>query len=127
MGSTAWSRGIQIAGSYVLGLAAGAVAVPLLLPWLPGTSFYLKGILSGAVFGVASVLMAEKIVSLEALAMALTCVAVSSYAAMNFTGATPYTSPSGVEKEMKRGIPIQIALGFCVLILWVGGPFWAGG
>ena len=43
---------------------------------------------------------------------------------MNFTGATPYASPSGVEKEMRRGIPAQIAALMATVALWVGGQFW---
>jgi len=43
--------------------------------------------------------------------------------AMNFTGATPYTSLSGVKKEMKLGLALQCT-GMCVaLILWIASPF----
>ena len=28
---------------------------------------------------------------------------------MNFTGSTPYTSPSGVQREMRRALPFQVA------------------
>ena len=35
--------------------------------------------------------------------------AVASYAAMNFTGSSPITSPSGVEREMRRALPFQVA------------------
>ncbi|MCL1965140.1 MAG: hypothetical protein FWF69_08795 [Firmicutes bacterium] len=43
----------------------------------------------------------------------------SAYLAMNFTGATPYTSPSGVLKEMKIAIPFLVLslLAGVVLIL----------
>jgi hypothetical protein len=39
---------------------------------------------------------------------------------MNFTGATPFASPSGVEKEMRRGIPLQAAALLASALLWVG-------
>jgi len=42
---------------------------------------------------------------------------------MNFTGATPFTSPSGVEKEMRQGIPIQLAAVVIAFIAWVAAPF----
>ena len=42
---------------------------------------------------------------------------------MNFTGATPFTSPSGVEKEMRRAIPIQIIGVAAAVITWVAAPF----
>jgi hypothetical protein len=60
---------------------------------------------------------------LESLTLLLITAAVSSYAAMNFTGATPYTSPSGVEKEMRQGIPIQIIAVVAAVIAWVAAPF----
>jgi acetyl-CoA decarbonylase/synthase complex subunit gamma len=34
--------------------------------------------------------------------------AISSFFAMNFTGASTFTSLSGVKKEMKYAVPIQI-------------------
>jgi hypothetical protein len=33
----------------------------------------------------------------------------ASYAAMNFTGSSPITSPSGVQREMRRALPLQVA------------------
>jgi hypothetical protein len=48
---------------------------------------------------------------------------ISSFAAMSFTGATPFTSPSGVEKEMRRAIPLQAAAAALAVILWVGSAF----
>ena len=35
--------------------------------------------------------------------------AASSYAAMNFTGSSSITSPSGVGFEMRRAMPLQAA------------------
>ena len=122
--SAAVTRGADLALAYFLGLLAGAVAVPALLPWLPGRSFYLKGIATGVAFGMVSVGVIGSMTGYEACAMVLMSVAVSSYAAMNFTGATPYTSPSGVEKEMRYGIPIQTVAILVTLVLWVGAPFW---
>jgi hypothetical protein len=47
----------------------------------------------------------------------------ASYLAMNFTGATPYTSLSGVEKEMRRGLPVQCFSVLLSLLLWIAAPF----
>ncbi len=118
-----WQRALNLTLAYGAGVISGAVAVPVLLPWLPFRSFYLKGGLTGLLGGALAVLgLGER--GWPALAMVLLCLAVSSYAAMNFTGATPYASPSGVEKEMRRGIPVQIGALAAALVLWVGGPFW---
>jgi len=59
----------------------------------------------------------------SALALLLAMTAVSSFVAMNFTGATPFTSPSGVEKEMRRALPVQAGLALLAGLLWVGGAF----
>lgn len=48
---------------------------------------------------------------------------VSSYLGMNFTGSTPFTSPSGVEKEMRRAIPLQAAAMLVFALIWVGSAF----
>jgi hypothetical protein len=49
--------------------------------------------------------------------------AISAYLAMNFTGASTYTSLSGVKKEMKWAVPLQIAAGVTGLFLWLGSRF----
>lgn len=118
-----WHRALHLGVAYGVGVLSGAVAVPILLPWLPWRSFYLKGALAGLVGGLLAVL-GLKVLGWPALAMVLVSMAVSSYAAMNFTGATPYASPSGVEKEMRQGIPAQMVALVVALVLWVGGPFW---
>jgi acetyl-CoA decarbonylase/synthase complex subunit gamma len=48
---------------------------------------------------------------------------MASFLAMNFTGASTFTSLSGVVKEMKIALPLQIisaGLGILVLILTLG-------
>jgi acetyl-CoA decarbonylase/synthase complex subunit gamma len=45
--------------------------------------------------------------------------AVSSYLALQFTGSTPFTSISGVRKELKIGLPLYIAVGAIALVLLV--------
>ncbi len=87
----------------------GIVVAPLLLPWLPGRSFSLKGALAGlawvAVFCLASGLRAAGYLLTAAAFLALP--AVSAYYTLNFTGCTNYTSPSGVRKEMRLAIPLM--------------------
>ena len=67
--------------------------------------------------------LGTNITRLEVLTLLLFTTVVSSYAAMNFTGATPFTSPSGVEKEMRQGIPLQIIATATAIIAWVAAPF----
>lgn len=118
-----WQRGGNLALAFAAGIVSGAVLAPVLLPWLPWRAFYLKGLLTGLVGGLA-VVVGRQVLGWDAAAMVFFSMAVSSYAAMNFTGATPYASPSGVEKEMRRAIPLQIAAVLATVTMWVGGQFW---
>ncbi len=120
----AWLRWPLISSAYGAGFLSGTVLVPLLLPWIPGRSFYLKGILMG-IPATALILffLGDKISILEIVALGLGALSISSYTAMNFTGATPFTSPSGVEKEMRRGIPLQIIALVISLVAWASAPF----
>jgi hypothetical protein len=122
--SDAVSRGVIAFGAYILALLAGAVVTPALLPWLPGAAFAIKGIIPGAVAGVLlSIGFADQLALLERVALFLFTVAVSSYLAMNFTGSTPFTSPTGVEKEMRRAIPAQLVGMVAAVILWASAGF----
>ena len=122
--SAVWFRGMNGAAAYLLGVFAGAVVVPVLLPWLPSRQFYVKGIVTGVTAGITLLLLlGQNITRLESVTLLLLAASVSSYAAMNFTGATPYTSPSGVEKEMRQGIPIQLIAVVIAAVTWVASPF----
>ena len=121
---TAWHRGLLAVVAYMAGVFAGAVAAPVLLPWIPGRAFFLKGIQTGLFFGIGVVFMFwNNITGLEALVLLLFTTVISSYLAMNFTGSTPFTSPSGVEKEMRKGIPIQACTALVAAAAWVASAF----
>ena len=122
--AAAVQRGVLLLGATGLGILAGAVLVPLLLPWLPARQFWLKGVYTGlAVAALARPLVAAGLSGVEQVALALWAVAVSSYLAMNFTGSTPFTSLSGVEREMRRGLPVQLLAVGAAAVLWVVAPF----
>jgi hypothetical protein len=97
---------VNLAG-VALALAGGTILTPLLLPWLPGRSFSLKGFIAGAALGIAFALLAGK-GALEGAAWTLLSAAASSFFAMGFTGASTYTNLSGTVREMRRYIPLQI-------------------
>ena len=120
----AWIRGIQAAFAFGLGIFSGAVATPVLLRWIPGRPFSLKGCLLGLIF---SSFLLRGHSGMECSALILEAVAVSSYMAMNFTGSTPFTSPSGVEKEMRIAIPLQAIAMLAATVLWVVASFIQGG
>jgi hypothetical protein len=121
---TAVSRGATALLAYILAIVAGAVLAPTLLPWLPSRVFAVKGAIMGTAVGaLLSTLFAGQLVFLEMLALALFIMTVSSYLTMNFTGSTPFTSPTGVEKEMRKAIPAQMVVALAAVVLWVRAGF----
>jgi hypothetical protein len=119
-----WDAVVQRGGTALLaglgGLLAGALVTPLLLPWLPFRAFSAKGALVGAVLAAALFAFTQESIGvLAALGAATALVTVSSYVAMNFTGASNITSPSGVEYEMRRALPWQIAGAVVAVLLWL--------
>jgi hypothetical protein len=119
-----WHRGLAVALAVLAGVLSGTFLTPLLLPWIPGRAFALKGSITGLLtWAVLSLFLFKPVFSIPVLALLLMGIPVSSYLAMNFTGCTPYTSPSGVEKEMRKAIPLQSLSAFCGLVLWVVSAF----
>lgn len=129
---TFWSNALNFglfAASGIIGaVLAGAVLTPILLPWLPGRAFSMKGFIPG--MAVALGLTALRISIwrsppsvLEILAWLVLVPAASTYLAMNFTGASTYTSLSGVKKEMRIAVPMQILCGVAGVALWLGALF----
>jgi hypothetical protein len=91
---------------------AGTVMTPILLPFIPGRSFAIKGALAGAVTLTPFFWFHERLFGpgwpLPA-AVGLFGVAIASYLALNFTGCITYTGMSGVKKEMRIAISAYLA------------------
>jgi hypothetical protein len=124
----ALNHGLFSVLAFLAAVLAGAVLTPLLLPWLPGRAFSVKGLGLGAIFAaiVAGCYWGgwiTKVVSLEILAWVFLIPALSAYLAMNFTGASTYTSLSGVRKEMQWALPLEMGAGIVGIILWLGSQF----
>ncbi len=124
----ALNHGLFSALAFFIAIVMGAILSPLLLPWLPGRAFSLKGLVLGliAVFLLVAFRFSEFDTfggGVEMLAWILLIPAVSAYLAMNFTGASTYTSLSGVKKEMRWALPAQIGTGVIGIILWIGSHF----
>lgn len=119
-----WTRGLIAVGATFSAIIGGALIMPVLLPWLPGRQFWFKGVVVGVFSGLAYVLMImEGAGIVEKIGIWFWIVAATSYMAMNFTGTTPFTSLSGVEKEMRKGLPAQLVGMVAGLCLWVTAPF----
>ncbi len=108
------------------GVLAGVVLVPILLPWIPGRAFSLKGAIVGTfVVGTTLALMPGVHSAAGAITLFLLGTTAASFLAMQFTGSTTFTSPSGVEWEMRRALPIQVSA--VILAIATGFADWLGG
>jgi acetyl-CoA decarbonylase/synthase complex subunit gamma len=120
--------GLPAAASLLLTTIASSVLTPTLLPWLPGRAFALKGLWIGLAAGAGVLLYAHARPELwlarpVTLGWALALPPLASFVAMGFTGASTYTSLSGVLREMRVALPIQIGTAVVAVALWLGGSF----
>ena len=115
--------GFRAVFNVLIAYLGGTVIAPLLLPWLPGTSFSVKGLSVGLVLAAGLSLIGYTGAQLETLAWILLVTAITSFTAMNFTGASTYTSLSGVNKEMKYAVPIQLTAAIAGLVIWLISRF----
>ncbi|PKN13852.1 MAG: acetyl-CoA synthase subunit gamma [Deltaproteobacteria bacterium HGW-Deltaproteobacteria-4] len=110
-GSVAASRMIF---AYLGALYTGIVIGPLLLPWLPGRSFAVKGASVGLLWALLYYqLLGDDWSIPQTLAAFLALPAVSAFYTLNFTGCTTYTSPNGVKKDMRLAMPL---MGLAILV-----------
>ncbi|HEY5540281.1 MAG TPA: mercury methylation corrinoid protein HgcA [Coriobacteriia bacterium] len=107
---------------FALAVLGGAVLVPALLPWLPGRAFTVKGAVAGAVLALLALIALPGMVGMLSpwgwATVVLAVGSAASYIGVNFTGSTPYTSPSGVEAELRRAIPLEVAGLAIALVCW---------
>jgi hypothetical protein len=130
-GRAGWSFALDAtstgAAAAVLTLASflgGAILGPLLLPWLPGRAFSLKGAFVGLALAVLFAAAGWPTAAFgaswtRAAAWALLCPAITSFVFMNFTGSSTYTSLSGVLREMRVAMPLQGAAALAGAGFWV--------
>jgi hypothetical protein len=109
------------------GYISGIVLTPLLLPYLFFRSFSFKGFLMGAVVTLIIVLGKTFENTLFMIPMTFFLVSgISSFLAMNFTGASTFTSLAGVKKEMRVAVPAQIASVVIAAILIILNSLFSG-
>ncbi len=122
--SAAVERGLAAVVAGLAGVITGCVLTPLFLPWLPTRAFSSKGAILGLLTATILALGPYRETGISGLlSLYLLVIAVSSYMAMNFTGSTTFTSPSGVEKEMRTAIPCQALALLTAGLLWIGAAF----
>ncbi len=120
--------GVKSAVIFLAAFLAGGILTPILLPWLPGRAFALKGLWIGIACTAALFIYAYFHVGflgtwIMMLAWAFLIPVVTSFMAMNFTGSSTFTSLSGVRREMCFAVPIQIVGAVIGLGLWIAGLF----
>ncbi len=111
---------LNLAAAYL----AGLVVTPILLPWIPFRRFSMKGLLLGwTATLILTVFHLTGTNIMEIISWFLMSGGLSSFLAMNWTGSSTFTSLSGVQKEMKSALPVQIAMAALGLILWIISKF----
>ncbi|MEE8478428.1 MAG: mercury methylation corrinoid protein HgcA [Candidatus Neomarinimicrobiota bacterium] len=104
-----------LALSILSSILAATILFPILLPWLPTHNFSTKGLVLGSIISLPFFLMSitgntdEQL--LPRLAMALPYMLIlppiTAFISLNFTGATTFTSRSGVKLEIFTYIPVM--------------------
>ncbi len=110
-------------------ILAGATLAPLLLPWLPGRAFSTKGLGPGFLFALCALAFNNAFLHpgvAAALAQLFSIPALAAFLAMNFTGASTYTSLSGVQKEMRLALPLEVGGMTVGLALWIAAAAMGG-
>jgi len=104
------------------------VFTAILLPWLPGRAFSLKGVWIGILLDLGLTCYEWFCPGVLGSGWSRTgwfllIPAVSSFMAMNFTGVTTFTSISGVRRDVRMGAPLQAVAAMLGLVLWLVGRF----
>lgn len=117
------TEGLTAAGMVLLGYLFVSVMVPAALPWLPGRAFSVKGACAGGL--VWLILWVSRLYTEPTAASAwlLLFVTMGAFMGLNFTGASTYTSLSGVKKETRIAVPVMVVGLMVSLGLW----FWSCG
>lgn len=122
--ANAMNYGLFAVVALLTAVIAGAVLTPILLPILPGRAFSCKGLIVGMLAAAVLMMLRNPDLTvwpgrLETLAWFFLMPAFTAYLAMNFTGASTYTSLSGVKKEMRIALPLEIGAGVAGLGFWL--------
>jgi hypothetical protein len=117
-------EGVEAILRVFLAYISGIVITPIFLPYIPGRRFSLKGFYAGVLaFLILLFFRFAGESPVEMLSWFFVITTISSFLAMNFTGSSTYTSLSGVKKEMKLSVPLQIGFALSGIILQVVGKF----
>jgi len=109
--------GLRSALATVASVLAGVALFPILLPFLPTREFSTKGFILGGIVALPFAATfwgradtAWWLRALGSLSYLLPMSAVTAFLALNFTGATPLTSRTGVRREIFAYIPLMAGM-----------------
>ena len=115
--------GMRLPAIFLAVIALGGIIFPtMFLPLIPFRSFAVKGAITGFLLSISAVFFLD-LVLIHRLSWVFTATALSSFLFLNFTGASTYTSLSGVVKEMTWAVPLHIVFFLAGTSLFVIGLF----
>ncbi|MFC2079751.1 mercury methylation corrinoid protein HgcA [Candidatus Bipolaricaulota bacterium] len=120
--------GLWSAGAGVAALLAGSALFPVLLPWIPTRDFSSKGFILGGLvtlpFALVHAFRGSGATDLQSIIAAvgfmLLWPPVTAFLALNFTGATTFTSRTGVRREMStyiRPMAVSFVVGIALSLI----------
>lgn len=129
--------GVYPAIAVATAVLGGAALFPLTLPWLPTKDFSSKGFILGTLLALPLAAVAFLSASTSAvwlrvvagLAYVFLMAPLTAYLALNFTGASTFTSRTGAKKEIFRYIPAMITLAVIGIVfagIVIGMHFFGG-
>jgi len=107
--------GFMASMAAIAAILAGVVLFPILLPWIPTQDFSSKGFILGGLVAIPFARMSflsnqNSMLWLKVggvLPYLLTMPSVTAFIALNFTGATTFTSKTGVKREIYTYFPFM--------------------
>jgi len=119
-GSFSLSSALLAPFAYITAVISGSFLSPIFINLLPTRSFAIKGAVCGLLAGTVFCSVVPISSAAYTGATILMLAAVSSFLMLNFTGSTPFTSRSGVKKEMRWALPVQalaILAGLAIIVI----------
>ncbi len=103
----------------LIGYVSVSALVPALLPWLPGRAFSIKGVGTGLLAWLPLWAWGPYSKAGDLIAWLLLFMAMGAFMGLNYTGASTYTSLSGVKKETRLAVPVIVAGLLVSAIIWL--------
>jgi len=120
----AFSDGLKAIVNLCTAYLAGSALTPALLPWIPFRRFSLKGLTMGWLTAILLfIIHFLGTTPVSIISWLLMIGGLSSFTAMTFTGTSTFTSLSGVQKEMKTALPVQIGMTALGVAGWLLSKF----